>query len=182
MRGGKPHQIQPVTLNLPHQLRPLPPKRNIPRPQSQPLPPRPGLPRPVITTATHVAEHPTSAVSPAYGGSKGWGREKCHVAFSGCAQPGQWQTRPPGARSWALSPSLTPYVGPGLSPGRVSRLTPPFFKRYFEPYLVWPLTQDQFALGDPTHGSYPPRFIGTLKPLHCDKVMVPGEAYEYHFG
>ena len=139
MRGGKPHQIQPVTLNLLHQLRLFPPKRgDIPHPQSQPLQPRSGSLRPITTTATHVAAHPTPAVSPADCGSTGWGREKCHVALLGCAWPGPVADLQ-GARSRALRPGLAPDMGPGLPPGRVSCLTTPFFMGYFEPYLVWPL-------------------------------------------
>ena len=89
MHGGKPHQIKPVTLNLQYQLHLLPLKRgDIPR---QHLPPRSGSPRPVTTTANHVAAHPTPAVSPEDGGSTGWGREKCHIAFR--AEPGwAWET------------------------------------------------------------------------------------------
>ena len=51
------------------------------------------------------------------------------------AVPGRapWQTRPPGARSRALRPGLALDMGPGLPPGRVSRLTPLFSMGYFEP-------------------------------------------------
>ena len=105
MHGGKPHQIQPVTLNLMHQLQLLPPERgDIPHPQSQPLQPRSGSPRPVTTTATQVAAQSTSAVRPADGGSTGWERVKCHVALSGFARPG------PGHQALAHGPSVQAWL------------------------------------------------------------------------
>ena len=88
--------------------------------------------------STHVAAHPTPAVSPADGGSTGWGREKCHVALRAVPGRAPWQTWPPGDGSRALRPGLAPDVGPELPPGRVSCLTLLFLMGYFEPYLVWP--------------------------------------------
>ena len=52
------------------------------------------------------------------------------------------------------APGLALDVGPSLPTGRVSCLTPLFFMGYFEPYLVWPLTWDQYASGDPTGSTW----------------------------
>ena len=81
---------------------------------------------PESASTAHVAVHPTPVVSPADGGSMGWGRKKCHVTHSGCAQPGL--VADPATRRMFTGPRPAsrrgPWASSGLPPGRVSCLTP----------------------------------------------------------
>ena len=158
---------------------PSPQRDDIPHPQSQPLPPRSGSPRPVTTTATHAAAHPTPAVSPAdwvHGMGEG---EVTHCLFRLCQI---WPRSRPSHQALAHEPSVRAWLRMWPhGPGKVSRLTPVSFMESLLTILSMAPHLRPVCLGRPYQehmapDNLTPTFIGTRKPLHHNKVMVPREA------